>query len=68
MTSEQKIGRRKAIAKAVQRQRMTAISRAYWAKQRRQQAMDGEEPRDTTIETAGNPDYELRELPDLVVG
>ena len=61
-----KAERRKMIISRIKSARMTAVARKYWAERRQRERTFDAEPRDTTIETAGNADYEIQELPDVL--
>lgn len=59
----------KASAKKMQfKLKMVALKRQYWEERRKKFGAVQDEPKDTTIESAGNADYDIQELPDLVLG
>lgn len=57
--------RRRIIARLARNKRIQSTQRLHWATKR---AEAEQEARDHTVETAGSPDYDLAELPDLVIG
>jgi len=62
MTKDQ---RRHEIERLSKSYKRSSLMRLRWAEKRL--ARQDEEPRDTTIESAGNPDCDLDELLDLVL-
>ena len=70
MTPEQKKARLPAIAKVAKKMKTSSVMRRrmkeFWARRHQAAQQLDEEPKDTTIETAGSADYDLQELPDLI--
>lgn len=57
--------RRKGRPSPERRAKLREAARARWAADRERRNLD---PRDTTVEHAGNPDFELDEVPDSLTG